>query len=107
MKPDDELSELGLAERIEALMPKDDGQADAWSIDELRRLALLGRITGDISGAVGAHRVLTDALGALRGGYAAKRQADHEMTDEDAEAAILEAAEHIRNKRKVARKPKA
>lgn len=103
MKPDDELPEDALAAVIEGLMPKDDGDGDAWSISELRRLALMGRVTGDLSAAVSAHRALMDALGALRGEYGKKRQADHDMTDEDAEAAILEAAAHIAAKRKVAK----
>lgn len=104
MNPDPDLPEdradPALADRIEALLPKPGSGEEDWSIQELRRLAVLGRITGDISGAVSAHRVLSDALGALRGEYGKRKKTEGDMTDEEAEAAILEAADHIRGKRK-------
>jgi hypothetical protein len=87
---------------VDEALPTPGSDDSQWTIDELRRLAVLGRLTGDISGAVSAHRVLSDALGALKGGYADKRKSDHDMTDEEAERHILDAAEHIRAKRKLA-----
>ena len=93
-----------LLDEVDREMPKGDDPDGEWSIQELRRLALMGRLTGDISGAVSAHRVLADAIGALRGEYGKKRAHDRDMTDEEAEAAILEAAAHIAAKRKVAKR---
>ena len=104
---DEDGSLNAIFDEIERTLPKGDDPDGEWSIQELRRLALMGRLTGDISGAVSAHRVLADAIGALRGEYGKKRARDHDMTDEEAEAAILEAAAHIAAKRKVARKLKA
>jgi hypothetical protein len=93
----DDDQELGaLDEQITRALPKGDDLDGAWSMQELRRLALMGRLTGDISGAVSAHRVLADAIGSLRGGYGDKRKGDGDMTDEEAEAAILEAAKAIK-----------
>jgi hypothetical protein len=92
--------ERRLNDEIDAALPKGNDLDGEWSIQELRRLALMGRLTGDISGAVSAHRVLADAIGALRGGYGDKRKHDGDLTDEEAERAILEAAAAIKARRK-------
>lgn len=93
-----------LTDMVARLLPGPGTDLDRWGIQELQALALLGRLSGDISGAVSAHRVLQDALGSLRGGYAEKRRADQDLSEEEADAVILEAAKAIRAKRQKAGK---
>jgi hypothetical protein len=88
----------------EAALPTHRETAEAWSEREVMRLAVVGRLARDIAGAIAAHRLLADMHGSLRGGYRERRGQDlFEMTPEEEEAAILEAADEIRRRRKEAK----
>jgi hypothetical protein len=92
-------ADLASAERlINLLLPAHPADAN-WSVRELTRMAAQARLVGDITGAVAAHRLLADVLGSTRGGYAAKLR-DEPFDEAKAEAAILEAAEVIRARRR-------
>ena len=75
----------------ETALPAKGEPVDRWTERELMRLAVRGRLTGDISGAIAAHRLLADMHGNLRGGYRERRGQDLiDMTPEEEEEAILE-----------------
>jgi hypothetical protein len=83
----------------EAAMPAKGETVEAWSEREVMRLAVVGRLAGDTSGAVAAHRLLADMHGSLRGGYRKRRGQDIvDMTPEGEEEEILPAAEEIKAK---------
>ena len=85
----------------EAALPAKGEPMDRWTERELMRLAARGRLTGDISGAVAAHRLLANMHGSLRGGYGEQRGQDlFDMTPEEEEEAILQEAEVIKEKRR-------
>lgn len=83
-----------------AALPARGETVEAWSEREVMRLAVVGRLAGDVSGAIAAHRLLADMHGSLRGGYRERRSQDLiDMTPEEEDEAILEAAEMIKAKR--------
>jgi hypothetical protein len=101
LEPDD--ADEALMAIAEAALPAKHETVEAWSEREVMRLAAIGRLAGDTSGAIAAHRLLADMHGSLRGGYRERRSSDQDildMTPEEQEKAILEAAEEIRKRRK-------
>jgi hypothetical protein len=94
----------------EAALPARGETVEAWSEREVMRLAVIGRLAGDISGAIAAHRLLADMHGSLRGGYRERRSSDQDildMTPEEQENTILEAADEIKARRKEAKAARA
>ena len=88
----------------EAALPAKGEVVEAWSEREVMRLAVVGRLAGDVSGSIAAHRLLADMYGSLRGGYRERRGQDLiDMTPEEEEEAILKAADEIRQLRKEAK----
>ena len=88
----------------EAALPAKSEAVEAWSEREVMRLAVVGRLAGDVSGAIAAHRLLADMHGSLRGGYGERRGQDLiDMTPEEEDQAILDEAERIKARRKEAK----
>ena len=85
---------------IDEMVPT--GSLADWSEGELLRVAVRARITGDNSAAVAAHRLLADMHGSLKGERGKMLENDDmdNLTPEQQEDAILEAAREIEAKRK-------
>lgn len=88
---------------VDEMLPQGQDLAQ-WSEEEILRVALRARISGDNAAAIAAHRLLADMHGTLKGGLDAKRGDLIDMTPEEQEEEILAAAEEIRRKRLAAGK---